>query len=67
MASAFKSILYGFKIHRPYQKTRGVFYGIIDGIRLFRTERKSVSVATFLKYRKLKKNFVLLNSPDKSG
>jgi len=61
LVSSFKCILYGFKIKRPFQKTRGVLYGIIDGIKLIRQERRAVSVKTFIKYRKLKKrNFEII-------
>jgi GT2 family glycosyltransferase len=57
--SAIKCILYGFKIRRPYHKTRGVIHGFYDGIRLVRKERKAVSYKTYALYRKLKKNYLL--------
>ncbi|PRY06761.1 GT2 family glycosyltransferase [Pontibacter ummariensis] len=56
-ASAINCILYGFKLKRPYQKTRGVIYGILDGIRLSQVERKPVSVKSFVRYRKLKSKY----------
>ena len=55
IGSAIKSSLYGFKIKRPYQKTRGVLYGFIDGLKVAMKERKPVSTSTYLKYRELKK------------
>ena len=58
--SATKSILYGFKIKRPYQKFLGVVHGFRDGFRLMKTERKPVSSKTFLRYRKLKKGHQLI-------
>ena len=58
--SATKSVLYGFKIKRPYQKFLGVVHGFRDGFRLMKTERKPVSSKTFLKYRKLKKGHQLI-------
>jgi GT2 family glycosyltransferase len=54
LISSFKCILYGFKIKRPFQKTRGVLHGIIDGMKLIKQERRAVSVKTFIKYRRLK-------------
>ncbi|RPD51611.1 glycosyltransferase family 2 protein [Paracnuella aquatica] len=54
--SAVKSILFGFKIKRPYDKTRGVFHGFSDGFKLMR-ERKPVSMKTYRKYRELKKSY----------
>ena len=58
--SATKSILYGFKIKRPYQKFLGVVHGFRDGFRLMRTERSPVSLKTFLRYRELKKGHQLI-------
>lgn len=58
--SALKSILFGFKIKRPYDKTRGVFHGFSDGIKLMR-ERKPVSMKTYRKYRELKKSYQKLS------
>lgn len=55
--SAIKSFLYGFKIKRPYHKTRGVLYGFLDGLKLAMKERKPVSTQTYLKYRELKKQY----------
>jgi len=62
--SASKSILYGFKIKRPYQKFLGVVHGFRDGFRLMKTERKPVSSKTFLRYRKLKKGHQLIKRFD---
>jgi GT2 family glycosyltransferase len=59
--SAFKSIIFGFKLRRPYHKIRGVFAGFKDGIKYCSKERKPVSVKTYLQYRKLKKNYFLLS------
>jgi GT2 family glycosyltransferase len=56
--SAFKSIIFGFKIGRPYHKIRGVIAGFRDGIKYYSKERKPVSVKTYLRYRKLKKNYL---------
>jgi hypothetical protein len=58
--SATKSILYGFKIKRPYQKFLGVVHGFRDGFKLMRTERSPVSLKTFLRYRELKKGHQLI-------
>ena len=53
--STIKAIIFGFKIKRPYHKTRGVLYGFFDGIKLLKKERRPVDIKTFLKYRELKK------------
>lgn len=58
--SAIKSILFGFKIKRPYQKFRGVMHGFRDGFRLLGKERRPVAIKTFLRYRKLKKGHQFL-------
>ncbi len=60
--SAIKSIAFGFKIKRPYQKSLGVLHGFRDGFRLMRNERKPVSTKTFLQYRKLKKRHQFLRT-----
>lgn len=57
VGSAIKSFLYGFKIRRPYHKSRGVLYGFLDGFKLAMKERKPVSTKTYLKYRELKKQY----------
>lgn len=53
--SSLKCILHGFKIKRPYQKTKGVIVGFIDGFKLVSRERNPVSIKAYLKYRGLKK------------
>ncbi|HZF65908.1 MAG TPA: glycosyltransferase family A protein, partial [Chitinophagaceae bacterium] len=42
--SAIKSFLWGFKIKRPYHKSRGVLHGFRDGLKMMPKERKAVSV-----------------------
>jgi GT2 family glycosyltransferase len=55
IGSAIKCFIYGFQIKRPYQKARGVVYGLFDGLKLFHKERCAVSLRSFLKFRKLKR------------
>jgi GT2 family glycosyltransferase len=64
--SAFKAIIFGFKLRRPYHKMRGVLAGFRDGIKYYSKERKPVSIKTYLQYRKLKKNYFLLSKKSRS-
>jgi GT2 family glycosyltransferase len=64
--SAAKSIIYGFKIKRPYQKFVGVMHGFRDGFRLIGKERRPVTLKTFFHYRKLKKGHQFLQRTEKS-
>ena len=61
IASAVKSILFGIRIRRPYQKTRGVLSGIIDGAKMAYSERSSVKMKTYMNYMSLKKKYKLVS------
>ena len=61
VTSALKSILFGFRIRRPYQKTRGVWHGVVDGIRMLSRERSAVRMQTYRDYLRLKKKYKLVS------